>query len=697
MKTLTLSLLALTVGAALVGCNDGSGFHSTQDPSPVAGNAPGNGAGNTQGTSRNMSSDKGAQISAPGANSPAAEDISKLIDGDTGSKFLTFSPEATIVFKGVKPYVLTSYNLVSANDAPPRDPKTWTLEGSNDGDNWTEIDSRSDQTFSARGKRNSYSLDKAPAAYQYFRFNMVHGGTDQWGGNILQLAELELMVTAEEPIVSFKATNTTPAIGEFVIFHDTSLVNPSKWQWQFEGGNPATSTEQNPLVRFDSLGAKTVTLKASNDKGESELVQEGFIRVWDPNEPWAGFHNPSVSFIKHKPEHPGQKALERVMPDLEAVIHEVSLGVAKVLYHNVTQSKVFNSVTFETDEYEFPAAKSGTDKDMVLMFDLNHIGNLESQGDEALRREILGVLWHELTHGYNHAPQNGQYQPGDEKHTFLEALANYVRIQAGYLEQYRGKVAYIENWNEDAYNQTSFFLEWVANTNRSSDFIRRFNQSAKDIEKWSFDAAFKSIFGEDRGIDVVFKEYQQYLIKDLGLTPNYPTPVAGYRNFAIDAGVSASTTATHIGIWGEGPDKLIDNNIKNKFNAVIETPWWLTQYAPELTPINQVSSVDVLISTPSPVVLNKYSLTTGNDNELRDPTSWTVSASNDGEHWQALGEGYYPPNPPRLTTFHFDVAGNTTAYKHYRFEFDNARSDAGVGGDNGRLVQIGELALLTRN
>ncbi|WP_372871940.1 basic secretory protein-like protein [Shewanella sp.] len=693
MKTLCMSLLALSVAVAIVGCNDGSGFHSTQDDTPKAGNPPGN--GETQDTIRNMSSDKGAEISAPGANSPAAEDISKLIDGDIASKFLTFSPDALIVFKSVKPYVLNSYNLVSANDAPPRDPKSWTLEGSSDGENWTELDSRSEQSFSGRGKRNSYSLENTPSAYQYFRFKMLHGGTDQWGSNILQLAELELMVTAEEPIVSFNATTTTPAIGEFVIFHDTSLVNPSQWQWHFEGGTPATSSEQNPLVRFDSLGAKTITLKASNNKGESELVKEDFIRVWDPTEPWAGFHNPIVRFEKNKPQHPGQMALERVMPDLETVIHQVSLGVAKVLYHNVTQSKVFNSVTFVTDEYEFPAAKSGTDKDMVLMFDLNHIANLESQGDEALRREILGVLWHELTHGYNNTPQNGLYQPGNEKHTFLEALANYVRIQAGYLEQYRSNIVYIESWNEDAYNQTSFFLEWVANTNRNSDFIRRFNQSAQDIEDWSFDAAFTSIFGEERGIEAVFKEYQQYLIKDLGLTPNYPTPVAGYRNFAIDPGVSISTTATHIGIWGEGPDKLIDNNIKNKFNAVIETPWWLTQYAPELAPINEVSTVDVFITTPDPVVLSKYSLTTGNDNENRDPTSWSVSASNDGEHWQALGEGYYPPNPTRLTTFHFDVEGNNTPYRFYRFEFDNARTDASVGGDNGRLVQIGELALLT--
>jgi autotransporter-associated beta strand protein len=39
---------------------------------------------------------------------------------------------------------ITAYNLCTANDAPERDPVTWTLEGSADGVGWTLIDARSD-------------------------------------------------------------------------------------------------------------------------------------------------------------------------------------------------------------------------------------------------------------------------------------------------------------------------------------------------------------------------------------------------------------------------------------------------------------------------------------------------------------------------------------------------------------------------
>lgn len=683
-----VSGLALCLSALLWGCNDGSGFVSTQSETLVAEQPAG------ESTIRNMVGDSNSEISALGVDSPAGEVIAKLIDGDVNSKFLTFTPEATIVFKATKAYVLQGYTLVSANDEPMRDPKSWVLSGSKDGENWVEIDNQSDQDFAERAQKNSYELNGDGEAYQYYQFEMRHHGTDTWGADILQLAELELLVTAEEPIVGFDSSLTKAQVGEFVIFWDRSLVSPTSWEWTFEDGEPATSSEKNPLVKFKSLGSKTVTLTATNDKGSTTLVKQGSVKIWDPNNPWAGFPQPTVSFSKTLPEHTGQKALEQVMPDLEAVIHDISEEIAKLLFNDITEINVFNSIEFITGEYDFPAAKAGSDEDMILMFDLNHLANIAAQGDEALRDEVIGVLWHELTHGYNNSPNSGSYQEGDEYHTYLESLANYIRIQAGYLEGHRQNIRWVDDWNEDAYNQTSFFLEWVTNTNRNTDFVRLFNKAAGELETWSFDAAFKSILGDAHGIEVVFAEYQEYL-KSIGLTPPYPTPVAGYTNFAVAEGVVITSNATDIGIWEEGSDKLVDNNIKNKFNAVIEEPWWISQYAPSLSPVNEVTNVVVTIETAQSQVLNKYSLTTGNDNEQRDPTSWTVEGSTDGQAWTVLDSNSYPASPQRLTTFHFDVADNDTAYQFYRFTFENSQQGEDIGGDNGRLVQIGELALLT--
>ncbi len=63
--------------------------------------------------------------------------------------------------------------------------------------------------------------------------------------------------------------------------------------------------------------------------------------------------------------------------------------------------------------------------------------------------------------------------------------------------------------------------------------------------------------------------------------------------------------------------------------------------------------------------------------------------------WIWLADDNYPPAPTRLTTYHFNVADNQQAYGFYQFVFENTQQGEGVGDDDGRLVQIGELALLS--
>jgi PKD repeat protein len=685
MKKLTLVAIAISM-ATLSGCNESD--ESLEITSRVTDEVS---VGTT--ALRNMSVDSGNTVTSPDSvDSPPAESVDKLTDGNYSSKFLSFSSNASVIINAQKPYPLKGYVLVSGNDAPERDPQSWILSASNDGDTWTEIDSHTGQVFSGRGMSNTYDLAANETEYQHYRFSFSNEGA----ADIFQLAEVELMVKADKPLVAFSTNKARAEIGEAVQFWDQSLANPTSWKWTFKDGTPATSTTKNPSVTFDALGTKNVTLVASNDKGENTLTLEQIVTIWDSENPWAGYEKPGVTFSKLNPEHPGQLAFERVVPDMEQVIHDISLAVAKILYHDVTEIPLFKTVTFETGLYDFPAAKGGTDQDMILYMDLNHLATVANNGDQALRDEVLGMLWHELTHGYNNSPNSGEYAPGNEYHSYLEGLADYVRIKAGYNEHKRGGIKWIDSWNEDAYNQTSFFLEWVANSHRNTDFIYLFNKAAGELEQWSFDAGFKAVFGEERGIDVVFGEYQEYL-KSQGITPPIPTPVEGYSNFAIKDGVIVSTTATHIGIWGEGPENLVDNNINNKFNAVIEEPWWIPEYAPELSPINVVENIVVTIEVNEATLLNKYSLTTGNDNDGRDPTSWTVLGSLDGENWTELDTAQSPQVRNRLSTYHYDIDGASTAYNIYQFVFENAQQGDGIGGDNGRLVQIGELALLTLN
>ena len=688
MKNNKLSLIAMVIiSATLAGCN---GSDKSLEITPKQTQED-----KQDSFLRNMATDSGGTIISPDSvNTPDTEGVANLIDGNDGSKFLSFSDSVAVEFSAAKPYAIKGYALISGNDAPERDPASWMLEGSTDGTTWTEIDNRSGQSFGARGEKRTFELLPNETEYQHYRFSFQNN--PETAAGLFQLAEIELTVVADAPLVAFSSNVSRAEIGEKVQFWDQSLANPTGWKWAFEDGEPATSTDRNPAVTFTSLGPKSVTLVASNGKGENELVKEHVVHIWDSQNPWAGYVQPAVTLIDHKPEHEGQQAFSRVMPDIEAVIHDISLKIVKVLYKDVAEAPLFKTVTFETDEYDFPAAKSGTDEDMILMMDVAHLANKAAEGDDALRDEVIGMLWHELTHGYNNSPNSGEYAKGDEYHSYLESLANYMRIKSGFHESRRAGIKWVDNWNVDAYEQTSFFLEWVANSHRSVDFIYLFNKAAGDLEEWSFDAAFKSIFGEDKGVLAFWQEYHD----DLGIEPPYPTAVIGYRNFAVDDDVIISTNATTVIIpdWDayEGEDKLIDNNVSKKFNAFIEGTWWLEDHASHLFPINDITNVEVTFELPKAIVLHKYSVTTANDNPHRDPTLWTISGSVDGEFWTQLDSDNYPSDPERLITFHYDIDDSVTAYKYYHFVFENTQPESdSVGGDNGRLIQIGEIALLT--
>ncbi|KAG9439809.1 hypothetical protein H6P81_019974 [Aristolochia fimbriata] len=73
---------------------------------------------------------------------------------------------------------LEAYELMSANDAPERDPKEWILEGSEDGgQNWTQLDKQTAQLFEKRFERKMYQVNVSKQSNMFrFRFLTVRDG-----------------------------------------------------------------------------------------------------------------------------------------------------------------------------------------------------------------------------------------------------------------------------------------------------------------------------------------------------------------------------------------------------------------------------------------------------------------------------------------------------------------------------------------
>ena len=80
-------------------------------------------------------------------------------------------------------------------------------------------------------------------------------------------------------ISSFTAENRTTYAGGSVKFHDTSTGNVQFKQWTFEGGNPSSSTEDNPVVTYASEGTYKVSLKTWNEEYEDVSSEDNYVYV----------------------------------------------------------------------------------------------------------------------------------------------------------------------------------------------------------------------------------------------------------------------------------------------------------------------------------------------------------------------------------------------------------------------------------
>jgi PKD repeat protein len=135
----------------------------------------------------------------------------------------------------------------------------WTFEGG---------------TIVSNGKRNPVvRYSKAGT----FSVTLTVSNTE--GTNTLTKTAYITVMEPPAPIAAFTASTTNIKAGESVTFTDESANDPTAWQWTFEGGNPTTSTEQNPTVTYDTPGVYAVTLTATNNAGASVAIKQAYILV----------------------------------------------------------------------------------------------------------------------------------------------------------------------------------------------------------------------------------------------------------------------------------------------------------------------------------------------------------------------------------------------------------------------------------
>jgi len=172
-------------------------------------------AKNSVGTSGNSPEFYGSLLPAPMVNlvfsgtSTASfnqdsemEGSAKAFDSDPGTKWFGHnSPTGWLQydFGAGNAQVVKRYTINSA-DVADRDPKSWNFLGSQDGSNWTTLDSQSNQSFVTRMGMNAYDIGNT-IAYRYYRLNITANN----GATGVAISELGLWSDSGHTIPSSKS------------------------------------------------------------------------------------------------------------------------------------------------------------------------------------------------------------------------------------------------------------------------------------------------------------------------------------------------------------------------------------------------------------------------------------------------------------------------------------------------------------
>ena len=116
-----------------------------------------------------------------------------------------------------------------------------------------------------------FTVDLAAFAGKQVQFSFVYQGTygeDEAidGFKILQAND------GDDAVININE-------GECVHFRDLSTGNVTSWSWTFEGGEPATSTEQNPVVTYNHAGTYAVTLTVGDGTATDTKSRDAFVIV----------------------------------------------------------------------------------------------------------------------------------------------------------------------------------------------------------------------------------------------------------------------------------------------------------------------------------------------------------------------------------------------------------------------------------
>jgi len=453
-------------------------------------------------------------ISSQYSDSPSGEEIAKVMDGSTSTKYLTFHTSVYLTWKASSAVVMNSYAMTSANDFAGRDPKNFNLQGSTNGSTWTTLNSQSNQAFSARFQKKTYAFTNS-TAYLYYRLNITANNGDT---SCTQLAEWDLtQAPIANPVTVYQHCDYTGTaislpVGRYALtdLAAKGVPNDSVSSIKVAAGYQAT------LYQHDQFGGTALTLTGDDaclvDNSFNDQLSSLVIAKQGATDGWAGFVYPTVTFTDEATGLEGSTIFRNAIPDAAQMMREQCLAICKEIYSDNSDRRV-NFTKLNLILQNSPnsvAGKWGAPPEIWIGISAQYLATFyHNNGNslDAVNKEVRGVLSHEGTHGYQWEPKNcGAYDGSSVFWALIEGEADGVRAELTNWVPSRGPSR--GGSVNSGYGTTGFFLSWCKH-NKKPTFLIELNHAARDMSTFTWDAAFQQILGQN--VQTVWNEYQATL------------------------------------------------------------------------------------------------------------------------------------------------------------------------------------------
>ncbi|MDR2956511.1 MAG: hypothetical protein LBV43_15670 [Prevotella sp.] len=217
----------------------------------------------------NVTMPSGGVITSQYDDSPSGANVSKIVDNIIKTKFITHHTKFYILWTGDLNRTVNTYSITSADDAPEKDPKSWTLSGSEDNLEWTLLDKQENQSFEKRGENKEYDFENN-TPYKYYKLDVETNNGDA----TTQIAEWSLHINWKDIDDLMQYAERHPGIEEvpmrryFRYKHETTDEDRT-WLNDAEKDAPLPNGDNRRLTEFK------VNLYPSKEPQYSDVKQYG--------------------------------------------------------------------------------------------------------------------------------------------------------------------------------------------------------------------------------------------------------------------------------------------------------------------------------------------------------------------------------------------------------------------------------------